>query len=251
MEAQSIADLSTDLFLLAMQFRTATQSGDFDSLVADTRKVFADFEEKCSSRRLPEEEVRSAKYALAAFIDETILHSRCLHKERWADNPLQLEYFGTYLAGEAFFDYLEEIRRQGASRPDLLEVYYLCLLLGFKGKYGVSDSDKLPMLIDTVAAELQRFRTSSFSELSPHGRIPDSPQAAPSDRLPRWVVYSCWGISVFALLLYLAMFWGVHSGARSLQERIPFQVSLLKTTGHPNVGLRPATAAYFPLRARA
>ncbi len=225
MERNTLSDLCTDLFLLAMQFRDARQCGHFESMHGDTLQLFARFEEECNARRLPAEDIRLAKYALAAFVDETVLHSRQLHKERWADNPLQLEFFGTYLAGEIFFDYLDEIRKNAEAKTDLLEIYYLCLLLGFKGKYGVGNEDKLPLLIDTVANDLQRVKPFSPGNLSPHGRIPDGPQIVPSSRLPRWVVYTCWAVAILSVLLYLFMFFGLHSGTRSLQENMPLQIS--------------------------
>ena len=224
-EFTTLSDLCTDLFLLIVQFRNNTQSGDFDLVYAETRKLFENFEEECRRRNIPAEEVNTAKYGLAAFLDETVLNSRWPYRDKWADNPLQLEYFGTYLAGEIFFDKLEEIRQRAEGKPDLLEIYYLSLLLGFKGKYGVGSEEKLHLLIDTVANELNRLRPPASPDLSPHWKIPDGPRVEAGSRLPRWAVFTCWGAALLALLLYLAMFFTVRSGAQSIQDKIPLQIS--------------------------
>jgi type VI secretion system protein ImpK len=156
-------------------------------------------------------------------MDETILNSRWPYKERWADNPLQLDFFGTYLAGENFYDKLDEIRQRPEAKPDLLEIYYLCMLLGFRGKYGVTGEEKLKLLVEQVARELGALRPPAPAELSPHWKVPDVPQAAPGGRLPRWAVFTCWGLAFLAVILYCWMFFTLRSGANSLREKIGVQ----------------------------
>ena len=67
-----------------------------------------------------------------AFIDERILKSNWLGRAEWMKNPLQLELFGEYTAGENFFTRMRALlnRREWSAS---LEVYYLCLGLGFHG----------------------------------------------------------------------------------------------------------------------
>jgi type VI protein secretion system component VasF len=42
------------------------------------------------------------------------------------------------LAGVKFFDRLDAAMREIEARADVVEVYYLCLLFGYKGKYNIS-----------------------------------------------------------------------------------------------------------------
>ncbi len=228
LEPKTLADLSTDIFLLIIRMRTSPNLGDFEVVNKGSRNLFAQFEEQSKNRNIDAEDMNVAKYALAAFMDETILNSRWPFKERWADNPLQLDFFGTYLAGETFYDKLDELRQRPEAKPDLLEIYYLCMLLGFKGKYGVTGAEKLQLLIEQVSKELGTLRPPTPLELSPHWKIPDGPQAAPSGKLPRWAVFTCWGLAILALVLYLVMFFSLRSGANSLREKIsPQQIGYL------------------------
>jgi type VI secretion system protein ImpK len=89
------------------RLKAAGGPGDFETLYPSTEKLFESFELRAKNQGLDIEDVTTAKYGLAAFIDETVLNSPWPYKDRWADNPLQLNYFGTYLAGENFFDKLE------------------------------------------------------------------------------------------------------------------------------------------------
>jgi type VI secretion system protein ImpK len=233
LEARTLPQLSTDLLLLVFRLKAARGLGEFETLYQNTEKLFESFELQAKGQGIDVEDVTTAKYGLAAFVDETVLNSPWPNKDRWADNPLQLNYFGTYLAGENFFDKLDEIRSRAETKADLLEVYYLCLLLGFRGKYGVGGQEKLRTLIDNVAMELSRVKPAGQWVLSPHWKIPDGPQAPPSDKLPRWVVLACWGILAAGIILYLALFFMIRSDAQSQKEKIRTQTSDAQPVGLP------------------
>ncbi len=220
LEGKTLPELCTEILLSVLRMRTSSDIGDFDTFHSGAQKLFQSFEKQCKDAGLDVDDVNTAKYALAAFMDETVLNSSWPYKDRWADNPLQLDYFGTYLAGEIFYDKLEELRARADSKPYLLEVYYMCLLLGFKGRYGVSGQEKLRGLIANVAGELNRVKPSTPEHFSPHWKIPDGPQLQQSDKLPRWVVLTCWGVVVLAVLLYFVLFFKVRSDADSLREKV-------------------------------
>jgi type VI secretion system protein ImpK len=221
LDPKSLAGLSTDLFLLIIRMRLSADLGSFETVYKGAVQLFSQFEEQCKLKNIDPEIAATAKYALAAFMDETILNCRWPFKERWADNPLQLEFFGTYLAGEIFYDKLDEIRQRPETNPDLLEIYYLCMLLGFRGKYGVTGEEKLKLLIEQVSRELGAVRPPTPAELSPHWAITDKPQVAPTGNLPKWAVFTCWGLAALAVVLYLAMFFSLRSGVSNLKDKIP------------------------------
>ncbi|MBC7796657.1 MAG: DotU family type IV/VI secretion system protein, partial [Pyrinomonadaceae bacterium] len=66
--------------------------------------LLAKFEERAGRFRHPDKITKLAKFALAAFVDETVLTNDFPLKEEWEKYPLQLEYFGEQLAGVKFFD---------------------------------------------------------------------------------------------------------------------------------------------------
>jgi type VI secretion system protein ImpK len=131
----TLAELAEDIFLLVLGFRDRADSIDYDTLNQGVTALFEEFDKKARSLKFDSDAVVDSKYALAAFVDEAILRSQWAGKEPWADNPLQLQLFETYLAGEGFFEKLEALRTRGESAAEVLEVYYLCLALGFEGKY--------------------------------------------------------------------------------------------------------------------
>lgn len=74
-----------------------------------------------------------AKYALVSWIDELLVDAPWTDREWWSNNVLEVELFNTRLCNERFF-----VRgKEAATLPtrDALEVFYDCVLLGFRGLY--------------------------------------------------------------------------------------------------------------------
>ena len=78
------------------------------------------------------DDVRFATFAAVAFLDESILNSQNPIFGDWLRKPLQEELFGTHIAGETFFQNLQQLlgRSDSPDLADVLEVHHLCMLLG-------------------------------------------------------------------------------------------------------------------------
>ena len=197
--------LATPLFQLMMRIK-AQLIAPSDEMRRTVESLLKTFEEKGSRRGYKERQLQDAKFALTAFVDETVLAGGFPLREEWERYPLQLEYFKEALAGNKFFDRLDVLLKEGAPEADVIEVYYLCLLLGFKGKYDVFLEDQLPAVIAHVAEQLRKAGRLRERALSPHGLLNDQPAPpSPEPELPRWVklaAVSAVGIVIFAYLVF-------------------------------------------------
>lgn len=81
-------------------------------------------------------------FAVVALLDESVLKLQSPAFAEWAQRPMQEEMFGHNRAGEVFFDHLRGLlaRQDSEETADCLEVYTLCMLLGFKGRHAISFS---------------------------------------------------------------------------------------------------------------
>ncbi len=106
------------------------------------------------------EDVRDATFAVVAFLDESVLSSANPISEDWKRKPLQQEFFTVDMGGEVFFHSLDRalMRRDSAQTADLLEVYSLCLLLGYRGRYGGGGSVEWKEYKNRVAAKIREIR---------------------------------------------------------------------------------------------
>jgi type VI secretion system protein ImpK len=147
-------------------------------------------EQRGEKRAYPAAQLQAMKFALAAFVDETVLTADFPLREEWEKYPLQLEYFGEHLAGVKFFERLEEMLKDTEKQAELIELYYLCLLLGYKGKYQIYYEDQLKNLIDKLAEHLRRVGRLRLSLLSPHWKATDQPAPPSAEGFPLWAKIS-------------------------------------------------------------
>ena len=146
---------------------------DANSFRAEMKKHLRVAEQRARTRGYTEEDVKRVIFAVVAFLDESVLSSRNPTFADWPRLPLQAELFGNQMAGEIFFQELQKIlNRQDANEvADLLEVFGLCILLGFKGRYAAGGSGDLRAMQMAVQEKIRRIRGSSGA-LSPRGMIP-------------------------------------------------------------------------------
>jgi type VI secretion system protein ImpK len=167
-----LIDLAAPLLRMMMKIKSGvvTPSNEMRRQIDDW---FKKLEERGSQSGYKERQLLDVKFALAAFVDETVLAGGFPLREEWERYPLQLEYFREALAGNKYFERLDSLIKQG--EVEVVEVYYLCLLLGFKGRYSVFLEDQLPNVINSTAEYLRgagRLLTGS-SMINPSRRRPN------------------------------------------------------------------------------
>jgi type VI secretion system protein ImpK len=161
------------------------------------------------------EDVQEANFAVVAFLDETVLTADP-HATEWARKSLGEELFDQRSAGELFFKRLETLRanRDSQSLAEVLEVYYLCLLLGYEGKFAGGSKAELQLLMTNLRERIERIFGRN-PEFSPDGALPDEPVAsAPAvDPLDRQVKLFALAALVLAILCFVGF--SLHLGSRS------------------------------------
>jgi type VI secretion system protein ImpK len=86
---------------------------------------------------------KEAQYVMAALADEVFLHLDWPGRLAWKDDLLETRLFGTYAAGERFFQRLDKLLSGGDRvQAELAVVYLMALALGFRGKYRGAKHDR-------------------------------------------------------------------------------------------------------------
>jgi type VI secretion system protein ImpK len=135
-------------------------------------RFLGDVDRNAKALGVPADDVTAAKYAFCAAVDEIILRSDYDIREAWETRPLQLRLFGDQLAGEHFFQRLEDLRAKGGVHLQALEVFHVCLLLGFEGRFALDGRDKLNYLTARLGDEIARMRGKSRG-FAPRAERPD------------------------------------------------------------------------------
>jgi type VI secretion system protein ImpK len=191
---------------------------DAESFRAEIRQQFIATNEEGRKRGYSREDIRLAMFAVIAFLDESILNSRNPVFADWPRRPLQQEIFGGHQAGEVFFQNVEGLLAQPDSSvlADVLEVYLLCVLLGYGGRYSVVGKGELRAVADSMAERIRRIRGAS--DLSPgwapQGGVPAATQGDPWVKRLAIAAGACLAV---ALLLFVTFKIVLSSGVTGLQ----------------------------------
>jgi type VI secretion system protein ImpK len=215
--AQSFQELITAVVRLRCDRQAVSSAEVFRNQVQSAIRTA---ERNAKALGYAEEDVKSATFALVAFLDESILNLRKPVFNEWVRRPLQEEMFGRHVAGETFFRQLEEIlgRRDAPAVADLLEVYYLCLLLGYLGRYSIASKGDLRALMGQAEDKIKRIRHSGV-ELSPQWALPNE-GAGPAQVDPwmRRLGIGAAACAVLSVVLFVAYLISLGSGAAAIQS---------------------------------
>ena len=193
---------------------------------------FDEYERNCYSQQVTTSLMQEVKFALTAMCDEFVMSSGAHFRMDWMSRPLQLEFFGNNRAGEEFFERLGKLRTGGEQKLAALEVYYICLQLGFEGIYKVKGIEQLKALIVDVRAQIEDIKGTPSSQLSDNG-VPTEGFAMKVGRnIPYWVILAiCLGsiASLFAGFHYV-----INKQATQSTQVIDNQIEVLTQLNKTN-----------------
>lgn len=201
---RTLVDLMHDGFYLLLLLKNRHTPDDADRFAAQVCRLLDGFERNARALDASVDDIYAAKYAFCAAIDETILSSGMAIREVWERTPLQLTLFGEQLAGENFYVKLEEVRHRGQSSVQALEVFYMCLLTGFQGKYMLESKEKLNYLIATLDKEIAHLK-GKRAQFAPHWKSPDNIAHLMKADIPMWIIGSA--LTLLGIATYAGLSW--------------------------------------------
>lgn len=131
------------------------QQVPFDQFRSRVNSLLNESENRIQKGNFTKEDYDLARFALCAWIDEAILSSPWECRLQWQKEQLQRQYYNTTDAGQEFYDRLNTL---GLQQVDVREVYYLCLAMGFKGRYCHEGEE---MLLDQLKVSNLKLLTGS------------------------------------------------------------------------------------------
>lgn len=215
---KSLVDLLYDGFYMLILLNNQSVPKGPEEFSENIQKFLDQFERAAKKGNFSAEDIFDAKYAFCATTDEVVLYSKLNIRDTWERRPLQLILFGDQLAGEHFFDKLEVARNGGASRVHALEVFHMCLLIGFKGRYLLEGPEKLKYLTLQLGEQIAHIRGKA-APFAPHWSAPDRILNAIKRDIPLWVIGSV--LALCGLLAYVGLDW--HAGSTVHKTLSPFK----------------------------
>ncbi len=173
-----LADCFTDMmaYTIMLKKKSGMESIPFDQARAHMDRLIRESQTLSSQANVSAEDYDLSRFAVFAWIDETIMGSNWQGRGQWQGEQLQRIYFQTSDAGELFFQKLNTI---GPHQNQVREVYYICLALGFTGQYHNQGDD---MLIDQLKTSNLKLLTGSSVDLPALDRMTLFPEAYDQDQ---------------------------------------------------------------------
>ena len=220
--------LTIILRLSSLNQQSAANSQDFRTSIRAALKAAM---EQAKALGYASEANQLAFFAVVSLLDESVLKLQSPAFADWAQRPLQEEMFGHNRAGEVFFDNLRNLlaRQDSQETADCLEVYCLCMLLGFKGKFALMASityvsgqggggqgagGEIHTLIRQAREKIDRIRGPVT--FLPDGPAPEVRQTAAVDRWSRGLGIAALVLFVLTLLAFGGFWFALSSGASQI-----------------------------------
>jgi type VI secretion system protein ImpK len=214
--SQTMYWVCSDVLSLILSLRNSRDLPAPDILQRRVLGLFDTMMQNGREARIPEQDMIDAKFALAAFADEVIFHSTWPGKTQWLQNPLQFQFFQLNTAGDGFFTNLDNLHGQ-RGRNHVAQIYFLCLALGFQGKYRLRQQEQLGAVVEGVGNYVA-VSEGGGDVLAPNAERKDGGGGAVRRELPYLAI--ALGLLVAAVLVVIVLRLIVGSNASDVADSI-------------------------------
>ncbi|MFV0492496.1 MAG: type VI secretion system protein TssL, long form [Pseudorhodobacter sp.] len=188
------------LFALVSRIRNRAQHMEPEALRRNVVAEIRGFESRAIQAGIDPQQVKVARYAICATIDDVVLNTPWGEQSIWGMQSMVGTFHGETVGGDRFYDVLARLEQNSANNIELLEFMYMCLSLGFDGRLRVEQGgvDKHLQIRNGLARIIRVQRGPVEQDLSPHWEGVDRPHKALSLWKPVYIA-----LGVTALLLAL------------------------------------------------
>lgn len=198
---------SSGLLALLTRLNTSTNQADPAGLKNKIIKEIQQFQLNAQACEIDPETISSSRYVLCTVLDEAVLSTPWGNSSGWSQQSLLSLFHKEVSGGERFFDLLKSLAQNPAKNRNLLEVMYLCLALGFEGRYRIIENgkDKLISIREWLYRILQKERGIAETTLSPHWEGVTDRRNPLMRLIPLWV-FGAIAASLLAIMFSVFLF---------------------------------------------
>ena len=213
------------LFSLVSRIRNRAQHMDPDELRRSVVAEVRGFENRALKAGIDAQDVKIARYAICATLDDVVLNTPWGGQSSWALQSMVGTFHKETVGGDRFFDLLARLEKEPGKNIDLLEFMFVCLSLGFEGRLRVEQNgaDKHLQVRNGLARLIRAQRGPMERDLSPHWEGINLPHKVRSLWKPVWITSA--SAAVVLTIAFVTMSYLLNNEA----ERVTGQLSVLDT----------------------
>ena len=190
-----LVDAAQSLLGMVIRLRRLDDHADVPTLYASVRDQITALSEEVRQLGYDGATQLAYRYALCAFIDEAVMLTSWGRHSSWSTRSLLSYHHNETWAGEKFFTVLARMQMDPEKYRDVLEFKYLCLCLGFQGKFG-QQPDTLNALITKLRRTLRPLRGDAPEQLTAPPAEIVSQRFRLKRQLPLWTP---WAVALVVL----------------------------------------------------
>lgn len=206
------------LLTLATQLQEQRHAPDLKTLHTTLCQEIKTFETKTRASGYSSTISLAARYFLCALLDEMIIHT-LWGDHHWNAYTLLNTFQHESSSDERFFAILERSSEDAITNIDLLELAYLCLSMGYQGKYRkTSDNAALTTLMDKLYQLIREVR-GEFSKclfITPIVK----PIFKPKRWYTRWRLPPLWAVLLVTIVVLFSIYLPYHHRLDHLTAKI-------------------------------
>ena len=142
LEHNRLIDAATPLLGLVIRIRRLADNGAVETLYQQVVDEVAAIDRELVEQGYDRPVVVAYRYVLCAFIDEAVLGTDWGAHSVWSHHSLLSRFHNETWGGEKVFAILARMEQEPARYRDMLSFIYLCLCLGFEGRYKVMENGR-------------------------------------------------------------------------------------------------------------
>jgi type VI secretion system protein ImpK len=195
--------LAANLLSVVSQLQNTVSHHDIVALRENVIREIKNFEDAAYQWGIGPETVVTARYLLCTLVDETVLGTPWGSQSQWGEQTLLSIFHQETWGGEKFFRILEHLRQEPAVHIGLLELIYLCLALGFQGKYRVEErgQSRLEGVQDNLYRSIRNIRGDYERDLSLHWHGLTDRRNPLVRYVPLWALGAVLGVIVLGIFI--------------------------------------------------
>lgn len=235
-----LVEAANPILAAVPQIRHALRHPDPPALRARLRQQIGSFERSAKAAGVTEWQLATARFALCAVIDDSAAATPW--GRDWGSRGMLVEIEHEASGAEKFFVLLEEAWAKPSENRDLIELFYVCLALGFEGRYRGSEGGRqmLSQLRAKLFGALWPGAAGTTPALSAHWRGADVRARRVPGALALWAATGGCAFVLAALYFGYSTALGVRSDpvARDLALLKPVALAETPPVSAPRTGPR-------------
>ncbi|NUU38167.1 type IVB secretion system protein IcmH/DotU [Pseudomonas sp. C2B4] len=225
---------SSELLSEVVRLKRSETREDLHVLNTRLTNAIKQFEAQALHNGVENSEVMASRYLLCTVVDEAVVTTSWGNESEWSQMSLLSSLHNETFGGEKFFHLLDQLSKNPIRNLAMLELMYLCLSLGFEGKYRVQARGMLELegIRDALYRQIRQSRGDVPRELSPQWEGLSDQRRSLVRIVPAWMVVLF--TTVCLVVMYSGFAWVLGEQRETvLQPYQPLDLTAVQPQSQP------------------